>query len=65
MVTTHHLANYTDWGPLGLGQYDGLGEYCDPSTASSMFLICNKYLVSIRISMYTDMSYVYCELTKG
>ena len=24
---------------MGLGQYDGLGEYCGPHTASSMFLI--------------------------
>ena len=24
---------------MGLGQYDGLGEYCDPHTASSVFLI--------------------------
>ena len=26
-------------GPIGLGQYDGPGEYCGPHTASSMFLI--------------------------
>ena len=24
---------------MGLGQYDNLGEYCDPHTASSVFLI--------------------------
>ena len=24
---------------MGLGQYNGLGEYCDPHTASSVFLI--------------------------
>ena len=24
---------------MGLGQYDGLGEYCGPHTASSLFLI--------------------------
>ena len=23
-----------------LGQYDSLGEYCDPHTTSSMFLLC-------------------------
>ena len=25
--------------PIGLGQYDSVGEYCDPYTASSVFLI--------------------------
>ena len=25
--------------PMGLGQYDSLGEYCGPHTASSVFLI--------------------------
>ena len=29
----------TDRSHPGLGQYDGLGEYCDPHTASSVFLI--------------------------
>ena len=24
---------------MGLGQYNSLGEYCDPHTASSVFLI--------------------------
>ena len=24
---------------MGLGQYDGLGEYCGPHTASSVFLL--------------------------
>ena len=36
--------------PLGLGQYDGLWEYCGPHTASSVFLI----LVHSQIS-YIDM----------
>ena len=31
--------HYTDCGPVGLGQYNSLGKYCDPHTASSMFLI--------------------------
>ena len=26
-------------GPVGLGQYNSLGEYCGPNTASSVFLI--------------------------
>ena len=33
------LGHHTDCSPVGLGQYDGIGEYCGPSTASSMFLI--------------------------
>ena len=33
------LGHHTDRGPMGLGQYDGLGEYCGPHTASSVFLI--------------------------
>ena len=39
------LGHHTDRGPLGLGQYkeysqyNGLGEYCGPHTASSVFLI--------------------------
>ena len=31
--------HYTDRCPTGLGQYNGLGEYCGPHTASSVFLI--------------------------
>ena len=27
------------WGPTGLDQYDSLGGYCGPHTASSVFLI--------------------------
>ena len=33
------LGHYTDCSPMGLGQYNGLGEYCSPHTASSVFLI--------------------------
>ena len=29
----------TDCGPMGLGQYDSLMEYCGPHTASFVFLI--------------------------
>ena len=32
------LGHYTDRSPMGLGQHDGPGEYCDPHTASSVFL---------------------------
>ena len=33
------LGHHTDCGPMGLGQYNSLGEYCGPHTASSVFLI--------------------------
>ena len=35
---------------LGLGQYDGLGEYCDLSTASEGFLIIVLLVSSYRQS---------------
>ena len=33
------LCHYTDRGPMDLGQYDNLEEYCGPHNASSVFLI--------------------------
>ena len=33
------LGHHTDHRPTGLGQYDSLGEYYGPHTASSVFLI--------------------------
>ena len=33
------LGHHTDCSPMGLGQYNSLGKYCDPHTASSVFLI--------------------------
>ena len=33
------LGHHTAYSPVGLGQYNSLGEYCDPYTASSVFLI--------------------------
>ena len=38
-ATIHPLAIYIDRGPMGIGQYNSLGEYCGPHTASSVFLI--------------------------
>ena len=35
MTLGHHI----DRGPVGLGRYNGLGAYCGPYTASSVFLI--------------------------
>ena len=33
------FGHYTDRNLMGLGQYDSLGEYCGPHTASYVFLI--------------------------
>ena len=33
------LGHHTDCGPTGLGQYNSIGEYCGPRTASSVCLI--------------------------
>ena len=33
------LGHYIDCNPMGFGQYGSLVEYCDPQTASSVFLI--------------------------
>ena len=40
------LAHQTDHSPMSLGQYDSLGKYCGPNTASSVFLIL-VYLISV------------------
>ena len=37
------LGHHTDRGPVGVGQNDSLGEYCDPHTATSVFLILLFY----------------------
>ena len=36
---------------MGLGQYDGLGERLDPSTASEVFLILTTQLYSYYAAM--------------
>ena len=40
--------HHTDGGPKDLGQYDSPGEYCDPHTASSVFLILIPSLRGLR-----------------
>ena len=37
---------------MGLGQYDSLGEYCVPHTASFMFLILISMYLSVIHGMY-------------
>ena len=53
------LGHHTDCGPMGLGQYNCLGEYCDPPTASSVFLIilymCHSCVRRRRIFCPIDM----------
>ena len=39
MLPNAPLGYHTDHSPMGLGQYNSLGEYCGPHTASSVFLI--------------------------
>ena len=34
-------------GPVGLGQYNGLGEYCGQSTASKVFLSFTRHYNAI------------------
>ena len=38
------------WWELGFSQYDGLGEYCDSHTASSVFLgyLCLPHAISVQ-----------------
>ena len=45
-ATIHPLAIKLT-GPMGLGKYNSLEEYCGPHTASSVFLILVWALVSI------------------
>ena len=43
------LGHYTDHGPMGLGQYNSLGEgYCGPHTASEVFLIILLILHTVK-----------------
>ena len=39
------LGHNTDRDPMGLGQYNSLGKYCEPHTASPVFLILLCYLL--------------------
>ena len=38
-MSQYSLGHHTDHSPVGLGQYDGLGEYCGPHSASEVVLI--------------------------
>ena len=59
-----HLGYYTDSGPMCLGQYNGLGEYCGKSTASEVFLIFTTQLyqffsVFFLFTLFTDEPEVF------
>ena len=46
------LSHHTDCGPMGLGQYNSLGEYCGPHTALSVFLILVHILAHIEMTHF-------------
>ena len=54
---------------MGRGQYNGLGEYCDPYTASSVFLILSliKQITSKKcvISLNGHVTYDRCQIDMG
>ena len=52
------LGHHTDRGPMGLGQYNSLGEYCGPHTASSVFLILIFYIEDISNIFLTDRNII-------
>ena len=54
------LSHYTECGPIGLGRYISLGEYCGPHTDSSVFLISSLNCLNKRGYPYvwTDVQYV-------
>ena len=42
---------------MGLGQYDSLGEYCDPRTASEVFLFTTQlYQFLVRLFLFALFS---------
>ena len=43
---------------MGLGQYNRLGEYCDPDTASSVFLILLILLLTVKVIHKAGTVYV-------
>ena len=48
--------------PLGLGRYISLGEYCDPQTDSSVFLISSLNCLNKRGYPYVWMDVQYVEI---
>ena len=60
------LGHYTDRGPMDIGQYNGLSQYCGSHTASSMFLITSLIIVddNYKGSCYSNfvvfLIFLYC-----
>ena len=52
------LGHNSDRGPMDLGQYDCLGEYCGPHTASSVFLILVFFMVGPMTFLYGRYRYI-------
>ena len=53
------IGHHTDCGPMGLGQYNSLEEYCNPHTASSVFLM----LILPPMIRVSPIDYNYLKLT--
>ena len=51
------LGHDTDDDPMVIGQYNSVGEYCGPHTASSVFLI---FIFAIKSQIYFEFTASYC-----
>ena len=53
------LVHHTDRRPMGLGQYDGLGDYFGPYAASFVFLILLPLEVARGARIYTGGTHYF------
>ena len=51
---------YTDRSPMGLGQYNGPGEYSGPHTASSVFLYSFCMTIIITLVRISQCQKIFC-----
>ena len=58
------VGHHTDRSPLNLGQYNSPGEYCDPHTASSVFLRLLGLLL-VESNQVCDFNHVLDETSMG
>ena len=49
------LGHHTDCDPTGLGQYDRLGEYCSPYTASPVLITMIYILHAFSLTSETNL----------
>ena len=60
------LGHHTNRGPMGLGQYNSLGEYCRLSTASSVFrILIWARITSISLSLSYTGTFLCLSSLKG